>query len=165
MFVFIHLILGLLIGLQFQSITLIIILALFSHFLLDYLPHWDGWFDKEYFERTGFVHITKKDIAVTSFDFILTILSIFIFWHYAFLTHLGYSKMNVALGAFMSVFPDLLKIGYLTDLKRMNVYNRYLKLHSKLQKKSDNTNWKIGFIIQAMFLIAFLLMMIYIMFL
>jgi hypothetical protein len=163
MFIFIHLILGLLIGSILDSKILIIITAFLSHFLLDYFPHWDGFFDKEYFERTGTAYLTKKDLYIASIDFILAILTIFIFWHYIHYSNIDYNKTNIILGGFASIFPDLMKIGYATDLKNQKLYNKYLKFHSNIQKHEE-VDWKIRLVLQALFLITLILVIIYFLF-
>ena len=164
MFIFIHFIAGLLIGLSFKSKVLVIILALVSHFLLDMVPHWDGDFDKKYFELTGKVHITKKDVILHIMDFFMVIIGIFIFWHYTKIFNINFTKTTVTLGIFMSLLPDLLKFGYVTKLKNKKSFRNYLKFHSNIQKKHWWLDWKVGLVIQALFLIALLLSLIWIMF-
>lgn len=164
MFIFIHLIAGLLIGLTFDSKVIIVALALVSHLLLDYIPHWDGWFKNKEFVKNGIAYLTNKDFYIICMDFILTIISIILFYHYTKISGLVYIKSNVVLAAFVSLLPDLLKAGYLTELRYTKGYDKFIKFHSKIQEGGDDIDWKIGIIVQALFVIAFIISLIYIMF-
>ena len=164
MFIFIHLILGLLIGLSFKSALTITVIAILSHFLLDYIPHWDGWFDKEYFERNGHAKINWRDIYVVSIDIAASIICMFVFWHFTFLNHISYNKTNVAMGAFMSILPDIVKLGYFTRLKNNEKYLNYLTYHAKIQKAPDEVDWKLGIVTQIILLMILIASIAYIMF-
>jgi len=130
MFWFIHALLGGVIGLHFHSVILIILIAFISHFLLDMLPHWGIGFDIEHFKEFYEAKITKKIFFFALFDAFLTLLLLSLFYHEI------HSKLFI-LGAFASLLPDMVSIGYLTRIKHRKHYKRYLKFHSKIQRDAD----------------------------
>lgn len=155
MFWVIHILFGIVIGLEFHSAWLIIPIALLSHFILDYIPHWDGFFDKEYFQETGIARITKRDFIVKFIDFSFMVL-ITVFFYYIYIRG-GSSlidKSDLVLGAIMALLPDIVKIGYFTRLKRKKSFNNYLHFHSRIQK---DISWKKGLITQGILLVILLL--------
>ncbi|VVB77766.1 Uncharacterised protein [uncultured archaeon] len=154
MFWVIHILLGMVIGLEFHSAWLIIPIALLSHFILDYIPHWDGFFDKELFQETGFAKITKRDFMVKLIDFSFMILITLYFYSMYIEGGMIVNKNYLILGAFMALLPDLVKIGYFTRLKKRKTFKKYLHFHSRIQR---DINWKKGLIIQAILLIILLL--------
>lgn len=130
MFWFIHAMLGGLIGLQFNSVLLIIVVALISHFLLDMLPHWGIGFDIEHFKEFYEVKITKQVFFFALFDAFLTI----------FLMTLFYAEVNSKLfiiGATVSLLPDMAGLGYFTRIKNKKNYKRYIKFHSRIQRDAN----------------------------
>ncbi len=149
------------IGLSLDSYTAIIIFALMSHFILDIIPHWDSPFDRDYFERTGKAIISRKELKMAAIDSFLTVILLLVFFESAKIMALDYSKSRLITGAFMSILPDLLKVGYLTNLKNRDSFMGFLKFHSRIQR---DTNRRIGLIIQAVFLIALSLVIFYIMY-
>lgn len=154
MFWVIHILLGMVIGLEFHSAWLIIPIALLSHFILDYIPHWDGFFDKELFRETGIARITKRDVIVKTIDFTFMILITILFYYMYITGGSTIDKSNLILGAFMALLPDFIKIGYLTRLKKRKTFHNYLHFHSKIQR---DVTWKKGLIIQGILLIILLL--------
>jgi tetrahydromethanopterin S-methyltransferase subunit F len=144
MFWVIHILIGMIIGIVFNSPLLIIPIALLSHFILDAIPHWDSVFDKIEFIKNGKTKIKKLDVFMKFFDIFLSIFIVFHFFKY-------YNKTTkIFLGIFASLLPDLLKIGYLTRIKNNKYYISYLKFHAKIQK---DINWKKGIFIQLILLI------------
>lgn len=154
MFWIIHILFGMVIGLEFHSAWLIIPIALLSHFILDYIPHWDGFFDKELFQETGIARITKRDVIVKTVDFSFMILISIYFYSMYIESGLTVNKTYLLLGAFMALFPDFVKIGYLTRLKKRKSFQSYLHFHSKIQR---DITWKKGLIIQLILLIILIL--------
>lgn len=108
------------------------------HFVLDKTPHWDGDFDKTEFYETGVANIKKNDILLRVIDFIL--LS-FILIYFA----IEFKSNYLMLGAFFAVLPDIVKLGYLTNLKNKKQYQRYLKFHAIIQ---NDTTFIKGMLIQ-----------------
>jgi len=149
MFAIIHILLGSLIGLNLNSIILIILLSLASHFLLDVLPHWDGTYEKKLFQSNGKMTENKPTFIIRFIDFSLAFIIIV-------LLYLHFNSKLLVLGALVAVLPDIAKIGYLTSLKNKKFYIDYLKFHSKIQ---GNAGFKLGLIIQAIILIIILLLL------
>ena len=153
MFWLIHLLAGIIIGSSINSIILVIALSLLSHFIIDSIPHWDGYFDKKKFEKSGKINkidVKKTDIKIKSIDLILSL-----FFFLFFYIQLG-NKL-IFLGAFFALLPDFMKIGYLTKLKDNQAYLSYLRFHSKIQ---GNAKILTGIVIQGIilfFLMAVLL--------
>jgi hypothetical protein len=143
----IHALVGGLIGGYLNSVPVVIVLAVLSHFLLDMLPHWDGPYDKSHFEKTGILRAHKAMYYIKTVDFIAAAISVIIF---AELFPMMGGKM-MALGAICSLAPDMLKIGYFSPLRKKKAYMRYLKFHSKIQ---NEVGWKFGILSQTMMLIA-----------
>lgn len=146
----IHILLGILIALIFNNPLLIIPLAFLSHFLLDMMPHWDGEFDKKDFEKTGVAKIKKSDIYIRSIDFISSICLLTYFF-------ISSNNYNILYGAFFSLLPDFLKIGYYTKIKKNKYFKKYLNFHSKIQKDTQKI---IGLIIQLIFFIILMILII-----
>jgi len=140
MFYFIHAIAGMLVGGYFNSITIAIILGIVGHFLLDLIPHWDGFYDKEAFEKRRHLKITKNLVMLQIVDAALTILSIIYI-----LKNVHYNKTIMLIGAFAGLLPDLIKAGYLTPLRNNKYFDSYLHFHSTIQKEPG---WKIGILIE-----------------
>lgn len=145
MFMFIHALLGAIIGINFNSLTIIIALAVLSHFLLDMIPHWDGPFDKEFFYLFGELKAKKSRVFLAVFDLIITIFLIMEL-------SVRFDSLQVIIGSLASITPDLIGIFYFTNIKNRRRYMKYLKFHSKIQK---DATWKIGLAIQIIATIIF----------
>lgn len=129
MFLIIHVLLGALIGMQYQSILLIIIFAFATHFLLDVIPHWDSIFDNDYFKKNFVAKLHVASVLIVTVDVILALC----------LTWYLYSVLGsglVLVGALVSMAPDFLKLGYFTPLKRVGWYKRHLLWHAKIQRQT-----------------------------
>ena len=146
----IHALIGGLIGSYSHSVILIIILCILSHILMDIFPHWDGPFDRALFYSKGEVKVEKIQIILHFFDLIFSLLIIIILY-------LEFDNSLIILGGFVSIFPDIIKIGYFTRLRKSNWYMRHLKFHSKIQ---NEVNWKLGLITQAVILISMIILFI-----
>ena len=147
MFMIIHALIGGLFGDYFHSVSLIIILSLLSHFLMDMIPHWDGPFDRALFHSKGEVKVEKIQIVLHFFDLIFSLLIILILY-------LEFDNSLIILGGFVSIFPDIIKAGYFTRLRKRKWYMNHLKLHSKIQ---NEIGWKLGLITQVIILIFVLI--------
>ena len=143
----VHILIGMIIGVQFKSPWLIIPIAIISHFVLDGIPHWDGNFDKKKFKKTGKAVITDTDIIVKFLDVIASI-SVIIFFY------MQSDRNLMVLGAVMAILPDLSKVGYLTKLRNTKGYMHYIMFHNNIQSETTMTN---GLSIQA---VCFVLMII-----
>lgn len=145
----IHALLGSLIGETFNSVIMIALLGILSHFALDMIPHWEGFFDKEKFHNKNKLGFRKKPVFTVgfhAFDVILTIILI-----YQLGTHIP--GQHIVLGACLALFPDMLKAGYFFGFKKSKKYMGYLKFHSKIQK---DTTWKIGILTQVIAIVVIL---------
>jgi hypothetical protein len=148
MFYLIHAVIGCLIGNYINSVLLVVILAVISHFVLDIIPHWDGFYDKILFETTGHVNITKKMLYVEIFDCLIALAFIV---YFMILT--PSRDLIIFIGAIASLSPDIIKLGFFTPLKNYKFYMNYLQFHSKIQKE---IGWKLGVFIQLIILIILL---------
>lgn len=150
MFYIIHILVGILIGIIFNNPLLIIPIAFLSHFIIDMIPHWDGDFDKRKFEKTGIAKIKKSVIYIRVIDSFFSIILLIYFLYIS-------NNYNIIYGAFFSLLPDVLKIGYLTPITNNKYFKKYLKFHSRIQK---DINIIPGLIIQAIFLIILIILII-----
>jgi len=147
----IHALVGGLIGGYVNSVPAVIILAVLSHFLLDMLPHWDGPYNKPYFEKTGKLRAHKAMYYIETFDFIIAAISVIIF---AQVFPMMSGKM-ITLGVVSSLAPDIIKLGYFSPLRDQKLYMGYLKFHSKIQ---NEVSWKKGIAVQLILLAAILIL-------
>ena len=121
------------------NIFLIIILGLASHFLIDAIPHRDSIIDINSFKKDYKVKITKKTVLFESTEILLSFLAIVYLQIY-------FKSILMLFAIFVSLLPDIAKVGYLTKLKNNKVFKKYLLFHLKIQ---TDTSWKIGLLIQA----------------
>jgi hypothetical protein len=142
----VHLLLGGIIGEEFHSLFAIFILGLLSHFILDLIPHWDGYFDKRGFEKNGRAEILRKDVIIHLLDVVFVVIAFTFF----------VDTKAIAVGCFAAVLPDLVKLGYFTPLKRNKNFKRYLKFHSKIQK---DVSLKRGLLIQAILIVLLVIIL------
>jgi hypothetical protein len=126
MFYFVHALLGGLIGLHFHSLLLIFSLAFLSHFLLDVIPHWDIGFDREHFKESSEVRITRKIVLISLFDLFLALFVVYELYH-------AFASKLLIFGAFASLLPDMISLGYFTKMKNKKRYNQFLHFHNNLQ--------------------------------
>lgn len=146
MFYIVHTLLGGIIGLKFDSVTLIILAGFLSHFLLDNIPHWGLGFDKNNFDKNYHVNFNKKMILVAAIDGITAIfLLVFLYGKF--------DNSHLVIGCMASVFPDILSVGYLTKFKHKKSYKKFLMVHNKIQREAG---FFYGIITQAILVIIFL---------
>lgn len=145
----VHILIGMIIGVQLKSPWLIIPIAIISHFVLDAIPHWDGDFDKKKFKKTGKASISEIDMVVKYLDIIASVSVIIYFYMQS-------DRGLMVLGAVMAILPDLSKIGYLTKLRNTKGYMRFIMFHSNIQ---GETTMKNGLSIQAVFFILLIIVL------
>ncbi len=138
MFYLVHILAGAVIAKYFPNIFLIIILGLISHFLIDAIPHRDSIMDRDSFKKNYKVKITKKLIAFKSIDILISLLIIIYL-------QIHFKSLLMLFAIFVSLLPDIAKIGYLTKLKNNSFFKKYMLFHSKIQK---DVSWRLGILIQ-----------------
>ena len=127
MFLFIHVLLGTLVGISFSSAAIVFLLGFLSHFLLDVIPHWDNNFDIASFKKYFHVRIDKLLVFIVLADWLFSIFLIFLLYDY-------FSTGLVIIGAFGAILPDALKIGYFTPLRNKRWFRKHLLFHAHIQK-------------------------------
>lgn len=139
-----HLLVGAAIASQTQNPFLASALALFSHFLLDVIPHWDtgtNWRNRP----------VIKTVVYTAADIIIgTVISVALFINKAPLPYL-------LLIMFMSTLPDWLEGPYFLGLKKAPFSTIY-KLQHTFHKKQQLPG---GLVKQALVLVLFLFSIMY----
>ena len=117
-----HLIIGAIIAIKFNSLPLIIFLALLSHYLLDAIPHIDYSIEgiRKNIRKNFF-----KDISKIILDVTVGLIFIILIQH---ITRV--SPIKLATGAFLGTFPDLLTLLFFKFPK-----SKILKAHSFFHKK------------------------------
>lgn len=110
-----HIIISGLIGAKTGNYFLAAAAGLISHYVLDAIPHWDGYLDKEFQAKAeadkGFIRnkFFRKEIAKVAADFSLGLIIFYIF----FGRHLDYGSAALALtGIFFGILPDPLQLLY-----------------------------------------------------
>lgn len=146
MFYIIHALLGSLIGESFNSAWLILIISLISHFILDMIPHWDGYFNNKLFQISGRAIVRKSTVILHFIDFLFAVFLIIILY-------LKFDSKLMILGAVVSIFPDMIKVAYHTPMRKSKSYISLLKFHSKIQRE---VNWKAGLLTQLVVLFILL---------
>ena len=131
-----------------SSLILIALVAIVSHYVLDWIPHWDGPLNKAHFKKTGVAIINKGDVLIHSLDVILVIAVMIIF-------HNEFDSGTIIFGSLVSMLPDFVKIGYITRLKTNDKFMKQLKFHAKIQKE---VSWKLGLLTQAVILAIILVL-------
>src|SRR3989344_2590532 len=134
MFYIIHVLAGAAIAKFFPNILLIIILGLISRFLIDAIPHRDSLIDRDSFKKFYKVKITKKAVLFESIEALINLLIIFYIWIY-------FKNLLMLFAIFISLLPDIIKIGYLTRLKDNEFFKKYMLFHSRIQK---DVSWSLG---------------------
>lgn len=125
MFWIVHILTGIAFATKINSLLILAIVGITSHYILDMLPHWDGYFDNSYFNKSGKLKVLKKDLIIKSFDGILMIIM--------FITLFILKQPHLLFGGFLTILPDLVKLGYFTNLKNNKYYMGQLKHHARIQ--------------------------------
>lgn len=117
-----HLIVSGAIAAKINFLPLALILAFFSHYLLDFLPHVEYFIDNIETKRWGH---SKSDFLKIGIDFSIGLL-------FLLLIHIikGTDYYVLALAGFCGILPDLMNFAYF-------IYpdNKFLKWHSSLHQK------------------------------
>ena len=127
MILFPHVLTGALIGSKFENLAAIFILAVFFHYLLDLLPHWD-YLEKEtgYASQKNLFHFLLKATLELA-------LSLLFVW-FLFLKDSLFVWPYILWGIFWSILPDgMVFLNHLTKEKF-----GYLSIH---QKFHDKIHW------------------------
>lgn len=138
MFYIVHVLAGAAIAKFFPNIFLIIILGLASHFLIDAIPHKDSVINIDSLKKNYNIKITKKVVLFELTEILINILVIIFLLVY-------FKDLLMLFAIFVSLLPDIAKVGYLTKLKDNKLFKRYMLFHLKIQK---DVSWKIGILIQ-----------------
>lgn len=138
MFFIIHILMGALIAKVFPSIIPIVLFSLISHFILDFIPHWDGDFDDKTLNKKNKVNITRRTFILRTIDLILA-------GGFLFLVYVNFQNYLMILGALVSFLPDMTKGGYYLGFKNNKIFQKYLKFHTNIQ---SDPGIKVGLIIQ-----------------
>jgi len=150
MLLFIHGIAGMVIGTYFHSFILIVLVSLILHFVMDVIPHWDGPFDKKHFKESNRVKYNGILVYIQGVSLIWTILLIYFLY-------IEVNNKFLLFGAFFSVLPDFMKLGYFTKLKNKKYYKNYLHFHNNIQRE---TGFILGMLTQILVLIILLKLLI-----
>ena len=138
MFYIIHVLAGAIIAKFFPNLFVIIILSLLSHFLIDIIPHKDSLFDKRVFKKSYKIKITDKAVLFEIIKSILTLLLIIYL-------QIHFKSLLMLFAIFVSLLPDIVKIGHLTNLRNNKLFKKYMLFHSRIQK---DVSWKLEILIQ-----------------
>ncbi len=138
MFYIVHILAGATIAKFFPNILLIIILSLLSHFIIDIIPHKDSFSDKGLFKKKYEIKLTKRTILLEIADIFISILLIIYIY-------MQFNSSLMLLAIFISLLPDIARIGYITKLKNNKTFKKYMCFHSKIQKE---VSWKLGLLAQ-----------------
>lgn len=127
MILFCHILAGAAIAAKIQIIPLALLLAFLSHYVLDFIPHWEYSIDNIFEKRWK---AAKFDFLKILMDFGFGILLIFIF---------SKNQPIILAGAFFAILPDgLTLIGLLLP-------NNLLKIHDKFHRELVHCSKKIFF--------------------
>jgi len=134
-----HMLIGAAIGAKVHNFWAVIILALFSHFLLDRLPHW------EYAHKTHLHEKSKKEFSVFALqgmvDFLIGLaIVIWLFWT-------GPLRWWALVGAIFGMLPDLpmFLLGFTYSLfgRKIKILEKYYWLHHKnhIPRNKNTPGW------------------------
>jgi len=126
MFYIIHILAGAAIAKYFPGIIPIIILGLLTHFLLDMIPHRDTLFIKNKFVKSYEVSITTSAVLFEFADIIPSITLIIYLWFV-------FQSPLMLFSIFISILPDISRIGYVLGLKDNRMFKGFLQFHSRIQ--------------------------------
>jgi hypothetical protein len=126
MFYIVHILAGAVIARFFPGIIPIIILGIVFHFLIDMIPHRDTLFRKDKFLKTYKVDITASKVLFEFADIIPSLFLIAFLW-------LHFQSPLMMFSIFISILPDISRIGYVLGLKDNKIFIKYLAFHSKIQ--------------------------------
>lgn len=138
MFYFVHVLAGAVIAKFFPNFLIIIILSLLSHLAIDIIPHKDSLFTKEIFKRQYKINIKNKEVFLELANIFVTVLLIIFI-------QAKFNSLLMLFSIFISLLPDILRIGYLTGLRNNKIFKKFMLFHSGIQKE---VSWTLGLTIQ-----------------
>lgn len=127
MFYLIHILAGAVIARYFPSLLPIIILGIILHFILDMIPHRDTLFIKDKSAKKYKPLLTSSTILFEFADIIPSILLIVFLW-------LVFQSPLMLFSIFISILPDISRVGFILGLKNNRFFLKYLEFHSKIQR-------------------------------
>jgi hypothetical protein len=128
MFYIVHVLAGAVIAKYFPNIFIIMLLGLISHFLIDAIPHRDSLFTKEFFKKSYKLKIGDKGVLLEIIDFLIIILLIIFI-------QIKFDNLLMLFSIFVSLLPDIIKIGYFARLNNNKIFRKYIYFHLKIQKE------------------------------
>lgn len=109
-----HLLVGAAVAVKIQTAPLALILAFLSHYLLDFVPHWEYSIDNILESRW---RKTKYEFLKVALDFCLGLLLVFIF---------AKGQPIIFASAFLAVLPDgLTLVGLILPNKLLNLHDAF----------------------------------------
>lgn len=148
----IHLLIGALIGKSFKSIWLIIILALISHYVLDFIPHTSPHEVEDYL-KNGVDGANKKDLLLKGIEPLIGLILV------GYLIYLNKEKaLPMAIGAFFAWFPDLIVYFAWLDT-RWNLLDKIVPRHGNFLY-NEAKSLIVGILTQAITLITTLILLV-----
>jgi len=117
-----HVLVGALIGKTFSSLVLVIIIAILSHYILDFIPHRSPRAVKGFKER-GLRGANKRDLILKTVE---PIIGIIVIVYLIFGLNKEFAGLML-IGSFFAFFPDFLSYyAWKYDMKR---FKRFLPVH------------------------------------
>jgi hypothetical protein len=130
MWAIVHVLVGVFLGKQIDSLYLVILISLILHYVFDMFPHWDfADLDKKHFSKTGEIIISKITVVYYSLDIIFSLILMYFLFKI-------FDNNLIIFGGIFSLVPDFLNILYKTPLKKNKFYMNSLKFHAKIQKET-----------------------------
>jgi len=141
-----HAMVGAAIGASTDNLAYIIILAILSHFILDFIPHfdWGTWHEGD----KKFKLVTKDYLLVGCDISILLILTYFL-WH-----NVG-SNIYILVGMFFAVLVDLIfNVPFWQEFTRnAPILKNIQKIHEKVHFRLKQKYWYLGVITQTLVIV------------
>ena len=138
-----HFFIGAAIGLSFNNIYTSFLAGIFSHHLLDRLPH----LDLNVFESNKYRNLKDWDLKIW-----LLVAGEFLFFMIAtfyFIKNFDFNLQKIAfLGAIGGIFPDVFTILIRNCFPNLNIFNFYLNFHKNFHFKLGNKNYLIPILIE-----------------
>jgi hypothetical protein len=135
-----HALVGGAIGANIESVPLVIILAILSHFILDTIPHFD-W--GTYHENKDF-RLGLKDYLLVAGDIVLLLIFTLILWHNI------RNNPNIMIGGFFAILVDLIdNVPFWKDyLRKIKFFAGLHAVHEKIHYRLKFKYWYVGVLTQ-----------------